>query len=413
MDRFFDLVESKRRGMGSVSIFKDGKEVYQKTYGYANLKDSTLANQETKYRIGSISKTFTAAIIMQLIDEKKIKLETKLADYFPSLSNSEKITIEHLLRHQSGLYNFTSSKDFLNWHFQPKTKTELVELFIKNGSVFQPGEKTEYSNTGYVLLSFIGEKIENKEFSQILKERITGPLELKNTFYGGRIIPENNEAYSYVRSTAWVQSPETNLSIVVGAGALTSTPSDVNRFYNSLFSGKVVSENSLKEMLRYDEKNFGIGLGQLLLQDKVGYGHDGAIDGFQSSVVYFPKEKVSIALTSNGHLMPMKETMEGIISIYFGRNFNMPVFEEIKLSNEELASYTGNYYCSKLNQKVFIFIKDNNLIGQAEGQPPLLLEPYEKHQFKNEQAMIKVTFIPEKNKMILDQAGNKFEYIKE
>ncbi|MEM6738328.1 MAG: serine hydrolase, partial [Bacteroidota bacterium] len=115
LGKFLDLVEENERGMGSLSIFKDGEEVYQKSIGYSSLSDRKKANEKTSYRIGSISKTFTASIIMQLIVEKRLSLETKLADYFPEIPNANSITIAYLLRHRSGIFNFTNSKDFADW----------------------------------------------------------------------------------------------------------------------------------------------------------------------------------------------------------------------------------------------------------------------------------------------------------
>src|SRR5690606_25826233 len=111
MDSLFLLIDENQKGMGSISIFENGQEVYQNSFGYASLEDSVRASKKTKYRIGSISKTFTAAITMKLIEEGKLALDTKLNEYFPEIKNSDKITIEHLLRHRSGIFNLTSTHD--------------------------------------------------------------------------------------------------------------------------------------------------------------------------------------------------------------------------------------------------------------------------------------------------------------
>src|SRR5690606_31512331 len=108
LDSLFQYIEANDKNMGSVSVYKDGKEIYQKTIGYASISDQVKANAKTKYRIGSVSKTFTAAIIMQLVDQGKLTLDTRLKQFFPQIPNAEKITIEHLLRHESGLFNFTA-----------------------------------------------------------------------------------------------------------------------------------------------------------------------------------------------------------------------------------------------------------------------------------------------------------------
>jgi len=116
MDSLFTLIESKGKGMGSISLFQDGNEVYHNSFGYADIENNIEATEMTKYRIGSVSKIFTATIIMQLVDEKKLSLETTIDQYFPNLPNVNKITIEQLLRHRSGLHNFTDDEDYyLGW----------------------------------------------------------------------------------------------------------------------------------------------------------------------------------------------------------------------------------------------------------------------------------------------------------
>ncbi|MBE9509421.1 MAG: serine hydrolase, partial [Bacteroidetes bacterium] len=165
MDSLFKRIESNEKGMGSISIFKNNNEIYQNSFGFADIENMIRSTKNTKYRIGSVSKTFTATIIMQLIDENKLSLETKLAEFYPEIPNAKEITIEQLLRHRSGLYNFTNSKDYQNRMEKSHSKSEVLKIFIENGAVFKPNEKAEYSNTNYVLLSYIAEKIEQKEYS--------------------------------------------------------------------------------------------------------------------------------------------------------------------------------------------------------------------------------------------------------
>ena len=137
MDSLFKRIERNEKGMGSISIFKNGNEIYQNSFGFADIENEIQASEKTKYRIGSVSKTFTATIIMQLIDEKKLSLNTRLADFYPEVPNAKEITIEQLLRHRSGLYNFTNSENYRSWMETPHSKSEILEIFIENGIVFQ------------------------------------------------------------------------------------------------------------------------------------------------------------------------------------------------------------------------------------------------------------------------------------
>ena len=410
MDSLFKRIESNEKGMGSISIFKKGKEVYQNSFGFADIENDIRATEKTKYRIGSVSKTFTATIIMQLIDEKKLSLDTKLAEFYPEIPNANEITIEQLLRHKSGLYNFTNSDDYQNWMEKPHSKSEVIKIFIENGTVFKPDEKAGYSNTNYVLLSYVAEKVEQKEFSEILNKRIIDPCSLNNTYYGGKINTAENEALSYTKTYSWNLSTETDMSVPVGAGGIVSTPADLNIFYYHLFTGKLVFDNSLQEMKKIVD-GYGIGMFQLFHQKA--YGHTGGIDGFQSTASYFPKDSILIAYISNGVVMPKRDITVGALKIYYNEEYTLPEFKSsMELKSEDLDQYIGVYSSSTNPLKITISKDSTVLIAQASGQPSFPLEAYELHKFKFDQAMIKFEFIPEVNKMILKQGESEFELIR-
>ena len=413
MDSLFLKIESNEKGMGSISIFKDGKEAYQNAFGFADVANKLRATKDTKYRIGSISKTFTATIIMQQVEEKKLSLSAKLADYFPEIPNAQEITIEQLLRHRSGLYNFTNMPTYVGWMEQPVTREQLLTTFVKNGTVFKPGEKAEYSNTNYVLLAYIVEKIDKKDFADVLNERIIMPCKLTNTYYGGKIDPKNNEAFSYVKDSPWKIASETDMSIPVGAGAVVSNPTDLNVFYNQLFSGKLVSVESLGEMKEIID-GYGLGMFQAPFFERKGFAHNGGIDGFQSMAGYFPSDTVSIAYTSNGVVMPMNDILIGALSIYFGKDYALPDFKPaLELKSEELDPYLGVYSSPTFPLKVTITKNGNKLVGQATGQPSFTLDAYEINKFKFDQASLQLEFKPGESKMILRQGGGEYVLTKE
>jgi len=312
LDLYFNSLESSDNQMLSISVFSNGNEVYKRSIGFTDVSNGKRPNELTKYRIGSISKTFTATIIMQLIDEQKLSLDTPLNKYFPHIVNSEKITVELLLRHRSGLFDIIRDKDINDWIYKTQTREQMLERFIKNGSIFEPDERTKYSSTNYLLLTYIAEEIENKPYSLILESRIIEPLELKRTEYGKKINTNGNEALSYTKEWYnWELEPETNMSAPSGAGALVSTPSEVNIFINSLFSGKLVSDASFNKMIDFRNRT-GMGLFQLSFRHIGGIGHEGFIDGFRSIVVYFPKENFSVTILTNG----LTTSFTSVISLF-------------------------------------------------------------------------------------------------
>lgn len=415
MDSLFMLIESNQKGMGSFSIFEKGKEAYQNAFGFASIEDNIRATDKTKYRIGSISKTFTASIILKLIDEGKLSLTTTLSEFYPEINNSQKITIEQLLRHRSGIFNFTSATDFTSWMEDPISKEDLVKKIAANDNVFEPGEKFEYSNSNYVLLSLIAEKIENEYLAQLINEMVCKPCDLQNTYYGSKISIINNEAKSYTKSSDWLVSTESDMSIPQGAGAIVSTPKELNKFLNCLFNYKIISENSVKSMMEIED-GYGLGMFQVPFYDKKAFGHNGAIDSFQSNAYYFPVEDISVAFTANGLAMPMNDIMIGALSIYFGKEYTLPEFKEtttLKMKSKDLDKYLGIYAGTGFPLKVSITKKENVLLGQATGQPSFPLEAYETDKFQFDLAGLKLEFIPEENIMILRQGGGEFKLTRE
>lgn len=413
MDSLLALIEENQKGMGSVSIFQDGEEVYQKAFGYASLDPEVEASQETKYRIGSISKTFTAAIIMKLVEEGALTLDTKLSEFYPDIVNAEEITVEQMLRHRSGIYNFTSSEDYTSWMEEPATREEIVGRIEELGSVFEPGEKFEYSNSNYVLLSYIAEQLEEKDFADIIEERIVQSCDLSDTYYGNEIDVSDQEAQSYTNPGEWELATETDMSVPSGAGAIVSTPTDLNRFLNCLFSEEIVTASSLEQMKDLQD-NYGLGLFEVPFYDKKALGHSGGIDGFQSNAFYFPNEKVSVAYLSNGVVMALNDVLIGVLSIYFGKEYQLPEFQPaMELDADELDQFLGVYSSPQFPIKLTITKKGNVLIGQGTGQPEFQMEAIEPTRFRFEPAGLEIEFMPDDDKLILNQGGGKFELTRE
>ena len=414
LDSLLNSIEESNMAMGTVSILKDGEEVYRKSIGFSNLNSKTKADALTKYRIGSITKTFTATIIMQLIDEEKLSLNTKLSTYFPEIKNAEKITIENLLYHRSGLYNITSEEGFMLWISKPRSRKEMLEKAIKNGVDFEPNTKTSYSNTNYILLSYIAEDIHKKLFSEILNTRIIKPLNLARTLYGKKISPEKNEALSYYQEDSeWKPiTLETDLTGPMGAGAIVSTPRELNIFYDNLFSGNLTSKTALKKMKTVNE-NMGIGMSQLVFKGMKVYGHDGGIDGFRAMAAYIPSKNVSIAFCFNASNTSVVPTLISILETYFSNDPKLESKSKIGLKPEDLDVYLGVYSGSTFPAKVTFTKEGNTLIVQATGQPAFKLIATKKDTFSYDSMGIKFSFNLSDNSMILNFGGKEHKLQKE
>lgn len=409
LDQYFNLLESNNQFMGSVAVAQNGTILYAKTIGFADVENKIKADKHTKYRIGSISKTFTAVLVFKAVEEKKLTLRQTIRSFFPELKDGDKITIKHLLSHQSGLKNFTQNEDYLSWNTQPKTEQEMRALIAGAGSDFEPGSQVAYSNSNFVLLTYILEKVFQKPYSELLTTFITQPLGLKNTYLGGTIHPENNECKSYNFIENWSLASETDISIPLGAGGIVATPADLVRFSEALFGGKLLQKESL-ELMTTDN----IGLFKMPFYDKSGYGHTGGIDGFSSVFAYFPDDKVAYALTSNGSNYNNNDISIAVLSALYNRAYALPSdSKKYTPASEDLDHYLGVYASTRMPLKMTITKEGATLIAQGTGQPAFPLEATEKNTFKFTQAGIVLKFNPEKKIMILQQGGAQFTFTKE
>jgi len=411
LDSLFQILETKDKFMGSIAVSENGKLLYTKSIGKDDVETNKHSTIATKYRIGSISKMFTSCLIFKAIEENKLNLNQTIDIYFPTIENAKKITIGNLLNHRSGIHNFTNNEDYLKYNTQPKSEKEMVEIISKGKSEFEPDSKGDYSNSNYVLLSYILEKTYKKPYKEILNTKIVKPLGLKNTYFGGKTNIQNNECYSYNFTTKWEKETETDMSIPLGAGAVVSNPTDLVVFINNLFSNKIISEKSFEQMKTIKD-NYGMGIFQVPFYDKKGYGHTGGIDGFSSVVSYFPDNKLSVALTSNGRIYSNNDIMIATLSCYYSKPFKIPTFEIINLNTEDLDIYLGEYSSADIPLKITI-TKDNlKLFAQATGQSAFPLDPTEKDKFEFMAAGIKMEFKSSENQMILNQGGKKFTFTK-
>ncbi|MEI9921423.1 MAG: serine hydrolase domain-containing protein [Bacteroidota bacterium] len=411
LDSLMDILAEKNNAMGSLTISRNGVVVYSRAIGYSYISgnEKLPATNQTRYRIGSISKTFTATLIFQLIEDGKLSLTTTVDKFFPQLPNANKITISNLLNQRSGLHNFTDDPEYLTWMTLPKTKDDMLAIITKGGIDFQPNEKFSYSNSNYVILGYIIEKVSKQSYSKYLSNKITSKIGLSNTYVGAKIDTKKNESLSYRFLNGWEQAPETDMSIPAGAGAIVSTPADLTKFIESLFSLKLVSSSSLEQMKTMTD-GYGMGMFQIPFYDKRAYGHNGGIDGFASNLAYFPEDSLAVAYCTNGQVYPMNNILIGVLSIYFNKPYSIPTFS---LKTEDLDKYLGVYSSTQIPLKITITKNAATLFAQATGQSSFPLDATEKDKFKFDPAGIIMEFNPDTNEMTLKQGAESVLFSKE
>ncbi len=408
-DSLISRVEHYQRGMGAVSVFRNGVEIYHRSYGDGSLAKAN--DSSTLFRIGSVSKTFTAAIIFKLIEEGRLQLDDPLENWFPLVGNARLITVRHLLGHRSGLYNLTNDGTYKSWKGVPITRGELHSKLLMYPAVFMPDDKTEYSNTNYLLLGWIAEDASGERFEDLLRRIIAKPAMLRNTF--SVTDSTMNIPASYRMYHRWEVMDATHESVALGAGALVSTSSDLNRFMFALFSGKIVTDASLKLMMTATD-GIGLGLIKAPFYDRQAWGNAGAIDGFQSRVFCFVEDSVSIAVTANAVSYPLNELMIGVLSDIFDLPYVLPVFYEmVEVDADELQQYTGVYSAIGVPVKITIRIEDGGLVGQGTAQPSFPLVCTGRHRFSFDAGGIVLEFQPDRKQLVMQQLGRRVVLKKE
>lgn len=432
MDSLLNYLHENNKFMGSLTIREGENVVFSKAYGFADVEKNIKADRLTRYKIGSISKTFTAVMVMQLIEEKKLTLQTKLNRFYPKMPNAEKISIYDLLHHRTGIVDFVNQDSAFHKVLDKKhSKEDILKVITSYEPLFEPGSKYQYSNSNFFILGCIIEKLTKKSYAENLQNRIVKKAELgtyenktemtaKGAVTNKVFVPTtyykeeatntaNKESYSYYFDGAyWVKSLENHNSIPFASGGITSTTADLTKFIYALFDGKLVSQASLDQMKEIKE-----GYGKALIQFPFGerrfYGHGGRIENFSSMLGYYPTEKLSFSLISNGDNFVQNDIIIGILSIYYKMPFPFPKF--MKMDKAELAKFTGTYASKDLPLKITVSEKNGELSAQATGQGAFPLTFKEETTFVFAPAGIEMVFGDKS--FVLIQGGMKFNFTKE
>ena len=407
LDELFHLLDDQNKAMGNIAIMKQGNFVYKNAIGYQykTSQNKKKANENSKYRIGSITKVITATLIYQLLDEKKLSLEDELAKYFPNIPNAKKIKISNLINHSSGLFNITEEPDFQNWMLKPSTQDQMLTRIKKHEVLFQPGEKNAYSNTNYIILGYIIEKIENKSYAKVLKNRIVDKLQLKNTYYGNAINIENNECQSYhYKNNKLKPATETHMSNPGGAGGVVSTPKDLSIFMNALFTNKLISQKSFEYMITSTSNSFCNGIMTIQQDGQTIYGHGGAIDGFNSFLLFVPATQTAIAVTLNASDYSAQPIVFHALDATNGKSFEMPNFNKLELTEAEVKRYEGVYECKDLPFDLNFVAQGNVLKAGPDSKQLKKLTPIGEHEFTLQAMGFKLRFNLENETLLFDDS---------
>ena len=339
LDGLFEYLYANKLFNGVVLIANNNKVIYKKAFGYSNREWQVYNTVDTKFELGSISKQFTAAVIRRLASEGRIKLTDTISRYFPELSSSltSNVTIEQLLNHTSGIPNYVRFQNFIPILSKILfSKTEYLDELNKHELLFTPGTSFHYSNTGYMLLGIIVEKVTSKSLIQAFKERIFDPLGMENTgaFDEEKVIPAR--AYGYERGSnneyiipGYMKKSE----IILAEAGLYSTVDDLFRWYNAQQSGKISPFKNIENGFAFSE-NSGYINGNFYMVDKnpnsTIFHHEGSVPGSTALFMRVVEKNQCIVLLSNNGMAQENVllTIANVIREYLnGQPIQIPKFD--------------------------------------------------------------------------------------
>lgn len=324
---------------GSVLVADQGKVMYKKGFGMANMEWDIPNKPNTKHRLGSVTKQFTAMLILQLVAEGKIDLQTPITTYLPDYpkENGDKITTHHLLTHSSGIPNYTAFPDFFAAESRnPYTPDQFVKKFEDKELEFTPGEKFNYSNSGYFLLGVLIEKLSGKTYEEMLHEKIFTPLGMHDTGYDNHKDILKNRATGYEKNgTSFINSAYLDMSIPYAAGSLYSTVEDLYLWDQALYTTTLLPQKYMDLFFTpyiaafgNSQYAYGWGVGKEVIGNTTDsitvISHGGGINGFNTNISRSPSNKSLVVLLNNTGGAPLGEMTRSIIGIMHGKTYDIP-----------------------------------------------------------------------------------------
>ena len=335
IDEVMSLYHKYQQFNGSVLVADNGKVIYKKGFGSANMEWNIPNEPDTKFRLGSITKQFTAALILQLVEQGKIKLDGKVSDYLADYrkDTGARMTIHQLLSHTSGVPNYTAQPGFFaNVSRNPFKVDDFVKQYASGDLEFEPGAKFNYSNSGYFLLGDIIEKVTGKSYEQVLKENILDPVGMKNTGYDHYGTVLSKRAAGYIKTqNGYENAPYLDMSIPYAARSIYSTVEDLFLWDQALYGEKILSAASKELMFKPNLENYGYGFGirkASLGPNKIAVPvieHNGGINGFSTTILRLVGDKRLIVLLDNTSQGRYLDGMAlAITNILYGQPYESP-----------------------------------------------------------------------------------------
>jgi CubicO group peptidase (beta-lactamase class C family) len=418
---------------GAVLVARDGKVIFRKGYGYANFEWDIPNTTDTRFRLASVTKQFTAMLILQLAEKGKLRLDGKISDYLPDYAkaNGRRITIYQLLTHTSGVPNYTALPDFFQRHARnPYSPRDFIPVFSELPLEFEPGTAYKYSNSGYFILGAIIEAVTGLSYAKALQDNILTPLQMRQSGYDlpGPVIKKRAAGY---RKTVdgYANAPYLDMTLPYAAGAMYSTVEDLFLWDQALYkdqllsaAGKAIYFTPYRDgyACGWTRKPFTLGN----TKDTVSaIWHNGSINGFSTIIVRVPENKDLVVLLNNTGNVDVEAISRNILGILYNKTYDQPVKRRAPLladapsaktaarpDTQAYRSYTGKY---QLTPAVFITItvEDGRIYEQVTGQERFEIFPEAPGKFFLKVVDAQMSFVKNEqgniDQLILHQYGRE------
>ncbi|HEX5111689.1 MAG TPA: serine hydrolase [Saprospiraceae bacterium] len=380
----------------TVLVGRHGEIIYNKAFGLANVELNVPMKTDNVFRIGSITKQFTAIAILQLMEQGKLNLQDEITRFIPDYPmQGAKITIEHLLTHTSGIRDYTSLRDTVQRGKIDFTPEAMIDYFKNQPMRFEPGDRYEYSNSNYFLLGYIIEKITGNTYQQYLVKNIFKPLDMHDSYVGKDTMIIKNRAAGYSMGGVQIENAAIlSMTHPYAAGAILSTTKDLFKWNEAVQSYKLVKKETLEKALtRYKlnngkEINYGYGFRLGFIQESPSIWHGGRINGFITTAMCLTHEEVFVVILSNCDCNDVDRVSAKLAALAIGKPYD---YKEIEVPNSILQRYAGVYE-NEAGDPFVISVENGQLFAQRGRNPRTLVKALTPNKFFFDDPMIMMEF---------------------
>jgi CubicO group peptidase (beta-lactamase class C family) len=410
IDQLIQAWASTGRFMGSVLIARGDVTIFSRGYGAANLEWNVPNSPSTRFRIASLTKQFTAASILLLEERGTLRINAQVKTYFPRAPAAwDAITVFSLLTHSSGIPDYTRLPEFRSREPFPATPDEIVSWFLEKPLEFASGERYSYSNSNYVVLGDIIEKLTGRSYAQFVQENIFGPLGMKDSGYDSKQLLPNRAAGYAPRPSGPVNAGFTDMTIPFAAGGLYSTTQDLLRWERGLFGGKLLSPAAIAKMTTPFKHDYAFGLMTFTNKGRRVIFHNGGIQGFNTFLAYYPNDDVTVVVLANLNGRAPDEMGPLLGALAHSDDVRLSSErKEIAVAPSTLARYVGSYELEP-GFDLIISVDGPRLMANVAGQPKVPLFAETEKIFFLKSAEAQYEFVTDKNgkatHLILHQGG--------